>query len=271
LSKFVQQKSSALIEYLTLTTDYGEKDPYLAMLRGSLMAALPSVRQIDITHNISKFNIREAAYVLKNCYAFYPEGSLHLVDVSGYNQNSRHWLLFGFAKHFFLVPDNGICSLITDNGWLEPRRIAIADQAQGSFDLIDHVLPQLTALAELTPEALGPAVSDYQLFTTVFPSMQGNRMMGQVLYTDSYGNVVTNIDKGYFDRNIREPYAVHLKRSHKGGNTIGRIQQHFNATELGETVAFFGHNGLLHIAIRGGSAAQLLGLRTDDPVMIEQL
>jgi len=260
-----------LIDYLTLTTDYGLNDPYPAMLRGSILTARPSVQLIDITHSISKFNIREAAYVLKNCYSFYPTGSLHLVDVSSSQINSRDFLFFAHNSHFFLLPDNGICSLLTDNAFIEPRRIEVPITHKGGFDLLTHVLPQLLASKNQLPEDFGPVDEHYAMFTPTFPSLQGNRLMGRVQYIDSYRNVITNIDRAFFERHVKRDYIIYLKRSHKGGDTITQIVHHFGEVDPGDIAGFFGQNDFLQIAMHGGNAADLLGLRIDDAIMIEIL
>lgn len=260
-----------MIDYLTLTTDYGLNDPYLAMLRGSILSARPTVRLVDVSHNVHKFNIREAAYVLKSCYSYYPAGTLHVVDVSSFQITGRDFLLFAFNAHYFLVPDNGICSLLTENGFIEPRRMAVAADQQGGFDLLTAVLPRLLTEKELNPANFGPAVDDYAMFTPTFPSLQGNRIMGKVQYIDSYRNVISNIDRAFFEQHVKRDYIIYLKKSHRGGDEINRILSHYGDDEPGEIVAFFGQNNYLQIAVHGGNAADLLGLRVDDAIMIEIL
>lgn len=258
-----------LTNLITLTTDYGANGPYPAMLRARFFQARPGIQLIDITHNISKFNIREAAYVLKNCFSFYPEGSLHLVDVSSDQLRSRDFILFDFQKHHFLVPDNGIVSLITDNAYLEVRRLTTDSHAPGGFDLLSHILPQLLAKNSWQAAEFGEIKDDYLQFTPIFPAVQGNRMQGNVQYIDSYGNVITNIDRLFFSRYVQGQPTIYLKRSHRGGDVIREIVQHYGDVPAGEIACFFGHNNFMQIAIHGGNAAQLLGLQVDDPILIE--
>ncbi len=260
-----------MIDYLTLTTDYGLNDPYLAMLRGYLLSNRPVARIIDVSHNIHKFNIREAAYVLKSCYSFYPAGTLHIVDVSSAQMRSRNFLLFSFNQHFFLVPDNGICSLLTENGFIEPRRIDVAADQKGGFDLLTVVLPRVLAEKELELAQFGPIVADYAMFTPTFPSLQGNRIMGKVQYIDSYRNVISNIDRAFFEQHVKRDYIIYLKKSHRGGDEINQVLRHYADEEPGEIIGFFGQNDFLQIAVHGGNAAELLGLRIDDAIMIEIL
>lgn len=260
-----------MIDYLTLTTDYGLNDPYLAMLRGSILSSRPVVRIIDVSHNIHKFNIREAAYVLKSCYSFYPPDTLHVVDVSSSQTISRDFLLFAFNKHFFLVPDNGICSLLTENGFIEARRIVVPTDHKGGFDLLTAVMPRILTEKVLDPALFGPVIEDYAMFTPTFPSLQGNRIMGKVQYIDSYRNIISNIDRAFFEQHVKRDYIIYLKKSHRGGDEINRILSHYSADEPGEIVGFFGQNDYLQIAVHGGNAAELLGLRIDDAIMIEIL
>ncbi len=260
-----------MIDYLTLTTDYGLNDPYLAMLRGSILSTRPVVRVIDVSHNIHKFNIREAAYVLKSCYSFYPAGTLHVVDVSSAQIVGRNYLLFEFNKHFFLVPNNGICSLLTENGFIEPRKIAVPTDQRGGFDLLTAILPQILAEKELVLTNFGEAVEDYAMFTPTFPSLQGNRILGKVQYIDSYSNIISNIDRAFFEQHVKRDYIIYLKKSHRGGDEISRMLTHYSDDEPGEIICIFGQNDYLQIAMHGGNAADLLGLRIDDAIMIEIL
>lgn len=260
-----------MIDYLTLTTDYGLNDPYLAMLRGSILSARPTVRLVDVSHNIHKFNIREAAYVLKSCYSYYPQGSLHVVDVSSSQIVGRDFVFFAFNGHFFLLPNNGICSLITENAFIEVRKIEVPANHKGGYDLLTAVLPRILAEKELNPTLFGPPTEDYAMFTPTFPSLQGNRIMGKVQYIDSYRNVISNIDRAFFEQNVKRAYIIYLKKSHRGGDEISRILSHYGDDEPGEIVAFFGQNDYLQIAVHGGNAADLLGLRIDDAIMIEIL
>lgn len=239
------------------------------MLRARLYQARPTIPLIDITHNISKFNIREAAYVLKNCFSFYPDGSLHIVDVSSDQLRKRDFILFDFQNHHFLLPDNGMVSLITDNAYLEVRRIATPPQATGGFDLLSHILPQLLAQNSWQAAEFGEIIEDYLQFTPIFPAVQGDRMQGIVQYIDSYGNVITNIDWPFFKRYVQGQPTIYLKRSHRGGDVIREIVQHYGDVAAGEIACFFGQNNFMQIAIHGGNAAQLLGLQVDDPILIE--
>ncbi len=100
---------------LTLTTDYGLRDPYVAMLRGRLLSRFPHWRTEDISHNISKYDLVEAVYVLKTAFPFFPPGTVHLLDVGYRSKNQENpwpsFIVVRYQGHWFALPDQGLLPL----------------------------------------------------------------------------------------------------------------------------------------------------------------
>ena len=98
---------------ITLTTDFGMKDYFVAAIKGAIYTDLPDAKIVDITHNISPFNITETAYIIKNAYTHFPKGSIHIIGVdSESNQENKH-IAIQLDGHYFIGTDNGIISLLT--------------------------------------------------------------------------------------------------------------------------------------------------------------
>ncbi len=261
--------------HITLTTDYGLSDPYLAAVKGQLMRQQAGIQITDIAHNISKYNLQEAAYVLKNAYHFFPDGCLHMLDVVGLQKEAVEFIYFEYDKHAFVMPDNGICALLTDNAPLQVYTITQSIQnGSSSFGLLSEVLPAIHPLLnQQKPEELfGPPHADYKLLTGIYPAIQGDMLTGYVLYIDAYENIVTNIDRNSFRRLFKgkSGFTIFLKRSINHENSINQLVNSYEDVDPGEIACYFGYNNLLQIAIRGGKAARLLGLKVNDPILIEK-
>lgn len=276
LAKFAASQPLPVIKYITLTTDYGLSDPYVAAVKGQLYRQLPGVQLVDVAHNISKYNLQQAAYALKNAYHFFPDGSLHLLDVSSTHSDKAEFILFAFEGHYFVTPDNGICALITENAALKPFIVPQGGRPHAyPFSLLSDVLPALQPfLMGEKPELLyGEAISSYQELTHLLPVSSSDNLQGRVVYVDSYENVITNIDRNTFKKwlNKGDNYTIHLRKRRSHENQVTRLVNSYEDVQLTDIACFFGHNNLLQIAIRGGNASGLLGLKIGDPIYIEKI
>lgn len=264
-----------MIQFITLTTDYGLSDPYVAAVKGQLYRQLPGVQLVDVAHNISKYNLQQAAYTLKNAFHFFPDGSLHLLDVSSTQTDNPEFILFAFEGHYFVMPDNGVCALITENAALQPYIVPQGGRPHSyPFSLLSDVLPALQPfLKGEKPEHLfGEPHLQYQQLTHLLPVNSGDNLQGRVLYVDSYENVITNIDRNTFKKWLgkNSNYIIHLRKRKNHENQVTRLVNSYEDVALTDIACFFGHNNLLQIAIRGGNASGLLGLRIGDAVFIEK-
>lgn len=264
-----------VIQFVTLTTDYGLSDPYVAALKGQLLRQKPSLQLIDVAHNISKYNLQQAAYVLKNAFHFFPDGTLHLLDVSSTQNDQGEFLLFEFEGHYFVLPDNGICSLITHNAHIKPFLVPQGGRSSiYSFSLLRDVLPALQAFIEGgTPEELyGQPYEQYEQLTPLLPALNGSNLHGRILHVDSYENLITNIDRAIFKKLVGKEgnFIIHLKKRLNHENQVTKLVNSYEEVALSEIACFFGHNNLLQIALRGANASGLLGLRVGDPIFIEK-
>ena len=98
---------------ITLTSDFGQKDPYLASLKGELHRLLEHPVIVDISHEIEPFHIAQAAFVVQNSYAHFPEGSVHILCIDDTVSPENKPIVAKLNKHYFVCADNGILSLIS--------------------------------------------------------------------------------------------------------------------------------------------------------------
>ncbi|TZF82724.1 SAM-dependent chlorinase/fluorinase [Pedobacter sp. BS3] len=253
---------------ITLTTDLGDKDFYQAALKGSILSLLPAVSLIDITHNISAFNISEAAFVLKNAFPYFPKNSVHLIGIdSVYNQNTRY-LAIRYRDHFFVGSDNGIFSLLFEE---DPQEIVelhiMQDLKFLHFPLTDIFAKAATHLAKGGKiSEIGLPVSHVEEKMSLQPVIERDIIRGSVIYIDSFQNVITNITKDLFTRVQRNRnFALFFRRN----ESITQLSWHYNEVPEGEKLCLFGISNYLEIAINKGNASGLLGLNLGDIVRIE--
>lgn len=264
-----------MIQFVTLTTDYGLSDPYVAALKGQLLRQKPGLQLIDVAHNISKYNLQEAAYVLKNAFHFFPDGTLHLMDVSTTQSDNGEFMLFKFEGHYFVTPNNGVCSLLTHNAPIQPYLVPQGGRSSiHSFSLLRDVLPALHDFLHGTKadELYDQHIVDYEIMTPLLPVISGDSLHGRVIHVDSYENIITNVDRATFKKLVGKDggFIIHLKKRLNHENKVSRLVNSYEEVGLSEIACFFGHNNLLQIALRGSNASGLLGLKANDPIFIEK-
>jgi S-adenosylmethionine hydrolase len=235
---------------ITLTTDLGDKDIYQAALKGSILKVLPTVNIVDITHNITAFNIQQAAFILKNSYYYFPEQTVHLIGIDTvYNKNVKY-LAVKYRNHYFVGADNGIFCLMFGRDPDEMVEIKAACILAKGGKLTD----------------IGEPVDTVEKKMNLQPVIEKNLIKGMVIYIDSFQNVITNITKDLFMK-IQEGrrFVLYFKRN----EVITQLSWYYNEVDEGEKLCLFGISDHLEIAINKGNASGLLGLKIDDSVIID--
>lgn len=252
---------------ITLTTDWGEKDHYLASVKGALLKQLQDITIVDISHEIAPFNIKEAAFILKNSFRYFPEGTIHIIGVNTVESDENPHVALKIEEQYFIGSDNGIYSLIFNEA---PDKIVELDIIQDSdyytFSTRDRFIKAALHLASGKPmEDLGPVrrkIMEQMLFQ---PVVEKDVIKGMVIYIDNYENVITNITKDLFEKEKKNRKFKIVFR----GEEINKISTSYSDVSVGEMLTLFGSNDHLEVAINQGNASGLLGLYIDDPVRVE--
>lgn len=260
---------------ITLTTDMGLKDYYVAAIKGAIISNIDNVRIIDVSHQISPFDIAQASFILKNCFNEFPKGTIHIIGVNPFEDEKSKHLLIEYKEHFFIGADNGIFSLLFSR---TPDKIfeltIIEDSFNQSFPTKNVFVKAACHIARGgTPEVIGKQIYDIEKRQLFRATAESNVIKGTVIYIDSYGNIITNISQKLFhdirkDRNFK----IYLTRA---GYTISEIRKNYNEVPEGEKLALFSSSGYLEIAINkgvegsGGGANKLFGLKITDTITIE--
>jgi S-adenosylmethionine hydrolase len=253
---------------ITLTTDLGDKDIYQAALKGSILKLLPSVNIVDITNNISAFNVQQAAFILKNCFYYFPDNTVHLIGIDTVYSANTKYLAVRYKNHYFVGADNGIFSLMFDQ---EPEQLVEINIMQDlkflHFPLADIFVKAACHLAGGgNINEIGLPVNGIEKKMNLQPVIEKNLIKGAVIYIDSFQNVITNITKDLFNRvQQSRHFVLYFKRN----ETINHLSWHYNEVPEGEKLCLFGISDHLEIAINKGNASGLLGLNLGDSVIID--
>jgi len=257
------------MKIVTITTDFGLQDWFVGVMKGILLQSVPDVQLIDITHLIPQGDIRAAAFLLRNIFGMFPEGTVHLVVVDPGVGSSRIPIAIQTDPLAYLVgPDNGVFSYFLSlcRHW-EARQIQnpeILRPAVGTtFHGRDIFAPAAAWLASGKPfEQIGPSVSQLQLFRWPEPRVEGSRAFGQIVYLDRFGNGITNLPHAIWDRPPRWAFLPDR------GIRIP-VRRSYSEVEVGEPVCVPGSTGFWEIAVRDGNAAEKLHLCIDLPLVLE--
>ena len=271
------------MKIITLTTDMGLNDHYVASIKGVLLSSLPDVQIVDITHTVKPFDANEAAYHLASCYENFPEGTIHVVGVDTepiINFGTTGGAFPSILKHkgqYFISNDNGFFGAFLNHE--PPEEFVRIDDVMSDPNLFKFPTKNVLAKAAirlLKGESLTDIGSPEEHFNTAFALAaisETNLIKGHVIHIDSYGNAITNVSRELFERIGNDTdFTIYLKRK---DYFIDIISKSYNEVPQGEKVAIFNENDLLEIAINRaatngtGGADKLFGLHVGDMVRIE--
>lgn len=256
------------MQIITLTSDWGSKDHYIASVKGKLLSKIPDVIIVDISHDIRSFDINHAAFVLKNAFTAFPRGTLHIIGINTIaGINSPHTAV-KYEDHFFIAADNGVLSLLCSNGAQEIYEIDIPSEtdyftfpSRDTFPIIAaHIISgkPLKDIGEKKEELTGMIQFE--------PIVDNDQIRGKVIHVDGYGNAITNIPEKVFKDFVKgRSFVISYKAEADG---IKKIIDSYDAVPEGERLALFSSTGYLQIAVNKGKASELLGLRFDEGVLI---
>ncbi len=266
--------SSGLI---TLTTDFGTSDNYVGVMKGVILTINPEASIVDISHHASPQNILEGAFVLGTAVKYFPQGTIHVGVVDPGVGSSRNALVLSGPHGHFVGPDNGIFSLAlgpnseemasslrsVPEGWTA-RRITnpkyMLDQVSSTFHGRDVFSPVAAHLSMgIRPEEIGPEVHKIIRLPFPAPVTQGSSLIGQVVYVDRFGNLVTNISENDLTGRAQDRVEI-------CGRVIDRLSQYY--AEGGHLAALIGSAGYLEVAVKNGNAAEELRAGVGTPVAV---
>jgi S-adenosyl-L-methionine hydrolase (adenosine-forming) len=238
---------------ITLLTDFGTSDSYVAEMKGVLLDRCPQAVLVDVTHAVAPGDVRAGAYLLGRAWSRFPRETIHLVVVDPGVGTARAALALRAHGHWFVGPDNGLFTQVLRDAEVEAVVLPVPAGASPTFHGRDLFAPAAAALAGGTPlPALGePLLTIPVRLTYSEPHYEGKSIVGEIVYVDRFGTLVTNLTAGTVPA-----YAV----LEVEGLEIGLLRRTFGDVPTGGLLAYVGSGGAVEIAVRNGSAARRLGL-----------
>lgn len=256
---------------ITITTDFGHQGPFVAVMKGRMLAHLPSARIIDVTHEVPVYWPAEAGFWLARAYAYFPSGSVHVAVVDPGVGTSRDIIVVVAGGHAFLAPDNGLLAPVVAR--TESASIHRLDTARAiarfklpapsaTFHGRDLFAPLAAELAagRAAPADLGPKTTDIVPSWVDEPTVTADQVSGTIITIDHFGNLITNIDA-----DLIRAFAAPVVRT--GGHSLP-LRRTYGDVRPGEFLALVNSFGVVEIARAEQSAAEALGLGRGAPVTI---
>ncbi len=253
---------------ITLISDWGIKDYYVAAVKGMIYKSFPNAQIVDISHNVQPFDSTEAAFILRNVYKNFPDGTVHIIGINTEESiNSVHTVVY-YNKQYFIGSDDGIFSLIIED---KPESIISLEIPMESptytFSGRDRFAKAAAHLAKGgNLDELGSHRESILTKILFAPPINNNTLKGMIISIDNYHNLITNISKSDFKKFTKGHKFEISFRSNK--YKINSIDDSYDDVVNGELVALFTTGDVLEIAINKGKAASLLGIRKKDPIVV---
>ena len=250
---------------VTLLTDSGESDHYIAAIKARILAVDPHIRIVDISHQIRMFDIGHAAFVLRSVFRDFPNGTIHLAGVDAAGNRGDASIIVLLEGHFFIGADNGLFSLVSEQ---QPEKIWQIDSqisGPGTFPEKEIFAPAAARLAKgEDPDAIGKPLTDFKRMIDRQVKTTRKQITGHIIRVDHFGNLITNIPKDAFDILSKDKtFTVQF-----GGEKFRRIHTSYSQADQGECFLVFNSLNFLEIGIYKGNASELLGLDYDSVVNI---
>lgn len=256
---------------ITLTTDFGLKDPYAAEMKAAILGIFPNAAIVDITHEIEKFNIRMGAYVLASAVPYFPKGTIHVAVVDPGVGTRRRPILIQTQRGLFIGPDNGILILAAEHqGITRIHEITnsrlMLPRVSSTFHGRDIFAPAAAHLANgVSPTEFGSEIRDAVRpeFTKV--TLRKGMLVGEVLHVDNFGNIITNIGEKEIAR-IRTKDVVKVELPNQKLKL--KLCKAYGEAKPQEPLALIVSHNYLEIAINQGNAAAEFKTRPGDKIKL---
>jgi S-adenosylmethionine hydrolase len=252
---------------VTLTSDFGTADGYVASMKGVLLNLCPDATLVDISHDVPPHEILPTALIIEATVPYFPAGTVHLVVVDPGVGSRRRALAVSAAGHYFVGPDNGVFTPFLQEDVLEGV-VAVEEERfrlkpfSSTFHGRDLFAPAAAYLARGSDyRSLGSAVEQPVMFPWPGATMDGDELAGVVLHVDHFGNCITSIK----EEDLPAWEACYVKCC---GVDFGLLKRHYAEVVSGVPLALINSMGRVELAIAQGNAAVALGISTGNDVVL---
>ena len=251
---------------ITLTTDWGDSDFFAGMLKGRLATMVPEARVVDITHRLESFNVMTATFVVRQACLHFPAGTVHIIDVA----TQQPFLCIKAFGQYYLCCDNGLPSMVFANSIEDASLLPVQEGGVYNFAAYSVFAPVAAQLIHgATMRDLGPQPTQLTQRTMPRYIQQGDDYRIYVHYVDSYGNAYLGMTYREFEE-LRQgrSFVLRIRDQEVTELMTGYYQQHASADPRRRLRLTVSATGLLELAVKESSLAQLVGLRVNESVLL---
>jgi len=264
----------AKLGVITLLSDFGLSDGYVASMKGVILSISPRTRIVDISHLIDRHDIANGAFTLASVVEYFPDGTIHLAVVDPGVGTERRGIVIASRRGYFVGPDNGLLiPAAQETGILQVREVSEdgvgLDKISRTFQGRDVFAPVAAYLATGGDfKKIGPKVEDVVTLQLPKPTVEDKVIIGQIIHQDSFGNLITNIETETLrEINVKDIIMVELQEEKW---TI-RIRPSYGHGEEGEMLATVGGTGFLEISVNQGDASKYTGAGKGEKIRISSI
>lgn len=267
---------------ITLTTDFGYKDYYVGALKGKIYSNIQDCNIVDISHDVTNYNIEEAGFIIASAYSNFPKGTIHIIAVDSSVNELNPAICVKYDNHYFITSDNGILTYLLAGEGLQEAIYVHYDGSMRSNDLFVYCAYQLFEGRKL--KNMGTKATQLVKLNRLGDalSIEENRITGKVIYEDSYGNLITNVTREVFESTRATRNFVILVKNYRV-TRINRFFADFKTTDslslkdrAGDFIAVFNDLDLLVLTLLyskpnnpGGTPRTLMNIQVNDNINIE--
>lgn len=262
---------------ITLLTDFGAEDAYVGVMKGAILSINPSAVVVDVCHYIDPQDLIEAAFLITSAYRYFPKGTVHIIVVDPGVGGNRSIVAVKLSGHIFLAPDNGVLTLLMDEGEVgsivrvENTRYFL-NSISRTFHGRDIFAPVGSHISNGVPiEKLGPRLDMQNLIRLSIPRpyiSNNNELTGTIVSIDRFGNCISNIDENCLNKFVKNIAEKRLEIK-IGKTVINCVSSTYTDVESGCPLAVIGSFGFLEIALNCDNAGHRLNIKKGDTITLK--
>lgn len=255
---------------ITLLTDFGTKDHYVASMKGVILGINPGCTLVDISHQVKPRDIQEAAFLLANVFASFPKWTIHLSVVDPGVGGPRRPILIVTSNYYFIGPDNGLFTLSflrekVKQVFVLTKKKYFLSPVSSTFHGRDLFAPVAAYLSMgIRPQAFGHETDSWESLNTPRPKQKGKELQGKILHIDAFGNLISNMDEA----SLLKFAGIHSFSIQIGRQRMYGLKKGYWEGKKGEMIALIGSGGFLEISVRDGNAQKKLKAKRGDKIRV---
>jgi S-adenosylmethionine hydrolase len=255
---------------ITLMTDFGIADSYVAQMKGTILGINPDATLVDVTHQVPPQQVARGAFVLDEIVEAFPESTIHLAVVDPGVGGERALLAVEMGRWRFVAPDNGLLTNVARR--YAPRRVIRIENRRYFRATVSPTFHGRDIMAPVAAHwSLGVDAAEFGTVISgrliSLPESKAEILddviVGEVLWSDSFGNLITSIEESQIPPTGRSDLCIEC-----AGRTLRGLRSNYSEGNPGELLALIGSSGRLEIAVRDGNAARVLGISNGEKARV---